>query len=112
MGYTVRKSDRTHGPEWEIVWSPNGNQSFVWDADTHDLRVLKYHIDKVLKDVKPDPYGCGASTCTGCYPYTYGCANCDEAFDIPVPNGEIQTCEKCGFSFDPATNEVQWKEEN
>ena len=60
------------------------------------------------KGTRYSPYGCGAKNCVECYPFTYMCAapGCWHLFDVPVPNGEIETCNHCGFSYDPKTDTI------
>lgn len=43
-------------------------------------------------------YGCGASSCKTCYPFTYRCEVCATDFPEPVPNGQpVPVCTHCGF---------------
>ena len=42
-------------------------------------------------------YGCGAEGCITCYPYQYGCADCNIRWDRPIHNGEVFTCPECEY---------------
>lgn len=48
-------------------------------------------------EAKQSHYGCGADTCTDCYPIQYRCDYCNEDFPAPIANGEHYTCEECGY---------------
>jgi hypothetical protein len=56
-------------------------------------------------------YGCGASDCKACYPFTYRCAACNTDFPEPVPNGASDpVCRNCGYDgVDPDTIDSQAK---
>lgn len=58
------------------------------------------------KGTRVSTYGCGSSTCVECYPFSYACSACMYDFPIPIPNGEVETCERCGFSYDPKTDTI------
>lgn len=55
-------------------------------------------------------YGCGASDCVSCYPFTYRCAVCRVDFPEPVPNGASDpTCQNCewdGESYNPLAKDA------
>lgn len=39
--------------------------------------------------------GCGAHTCTACYPIQYACNWCGADFENPIANGETYQCNIC-----------------
>lgn len=53
-------------------------------------------LDSLGTPLRPaDAYGCGAPSCSGCYPYTYRCEDCGAPHPAPVPHGIPVTCEHC-----------------
>ena len=42
-------------------------------------------------------FGCGRVDCVACYPITYACEFCGEAYEQPIANGEAYACVECGW---------------